>query len=98
MALPIFNTQDRTLSMMQTQWASQINPVLSNPLTNPLILKGINLVIGANTINHMLGHTLQGWVLTDVDGAAVIYRSQPKNNLTLTLTSDAAVVADILVY
>lgn len=98
MALPIFHSENKDFQLMQDRWASQINPVLANPLTNASILKGINIVIGANTINHRLGSTLQGWAIVDVNGPATIYRSQPKNNLTLTLTSDAAVVADIMVF
>ena len=31
MALPIFQDPNRNLMMMQTQWASQLNPVLAIP-------------------------------------------------------------------
>lgn len=97
-SLPIFLTQNRDFQLMQTGWASQLNPLLNNPLSHSLILKEVPLTSGDNVINHRLGRNLQGWAIVDINGAAVIYRSSPKNNFTLTLNSDAAVVADILVY
>lgn len=98
MALPIFQTDIRQLSMMQTRWASELNPLLANPINNASILKGVSLVTGVNVINHKLGRILQGWVITDRDSGATIYRSAPKNDLTLTLTSSGAAVVDIMVF
>lgn len=98
MALPIFQTTNRDLSMMQTQWASQLNPVLANPTTNLSVLSNIVLKSGNNVINHKLGQTQQGWILTDIQGAATIYRSAPFNDLTLTLNSSAPVTVSIGVF
>lgn len=98
MKLPIFQTDVRELSMMETQWASLLNPILANPFTNPSILKNVALINGATVINHKLGQLQQGYVITNINGAATVYRSQPFNDLTLTLTSSAAVTADILVF
>lgn len=97
-SLPYFQTQDRSMSMLQSQWASQLNPLLNQPLSNALILKGVSLANGNTVINHRLGRTLQGWFISDVNGAAIIYRNAPKNDTTLTLNSSAAVVADIVVF
>lgn len=98
MALPIFQTNIRELSMMETQWSAQLNPILANPLNGVLVLKNISLANGTTVINHMLQQTLQGWFIVDITGAATIYRSAPKNSTTLTLTSNALVVADIAVF
>ena len=80
------------------RWASQLNPVLANPMNSVSIIKGVSLVNGQTVINHLLGRQMQGWFLTDVNGAATIYRSAPMNNLTLTLTSNAAVTVNIGVF
>jgi len=96
--LPIFQTSNQDLSLMETKWASIINPVLSNPLTNPTILNGVKLASGANVINHTLGATPQGWIISDIDGNANIYRTQPFNNLTLTLYSTGAVTVNLVIY
>lgn len=93
-----FQSEDRDFQLMQNSWAASLNPLLANPLSKSLILKGVSLSIGDNVINHKLGRKIQGWALVDVDGVAAIYRNAPKNELTLTLNSDAAVIVDILVF
>ncbi len=98
MALPLFQTNIRELSMLETQWKSQIDPILANPLNNPSILKNISLINGATVINHLLGKTQQGWAIIDVNAAATIYRSAAFNDLTLTLTSSAACIVNLMVF
>jgi hypothetical protein len=98
MALPQFQSDDRDFQLMQSSWASRLDPLLGNPSLKSLILKDITLAIGSNTINHLLGRKQQGWRVIDINGAAVIYRSQPFNNLTLTLTSDAVVTVSLEIF
>lgn len=88
--------------MLQTKWATELNPILTNPVSNGLLLKGIILTTGANVINHKLGRKLQGWVVTRyIGGAASLYDTQDNNGmpqLTLNLTSSANVSVDIYVF
>lgn len=101
MALPIFQTSIRELSMMETQWKSQLDPLLAKPTSQSSILKKVSLVSGSNTINHLLGRDLQGWKITRQRAAASIYDNQDSNqspNLTLILVSSASVVVDIEVF
>jgi len=86
------------IEQMQQQWKSQLDPILAIPMLSGLQLKSIALKSGANVINHKLGAVQQGWMITDQDGPATIYRSQPFNNLTLTLTSSAACNVNLWVY
>lgn len=95
--LAYFQTQLRELSQLQTQWKSQLDPLLSLPLTNGIFVSAV-LKNGVNTVNHRLGRKQQGWIITDQDAAAEIYRSQPFNNLTLTLTSNADVTVTLYVF
>ena len=90
--------QKLTLDQLETKWAAEINPILANPVNNVSILPGVSLKLGTNVINHLLGKVQQGWFLTDIQGPAVIYRSIPFNNLTLTLVSSAAVNVSIGVF
>lgn len=98
MSLPSFQTDDLALSLMQTRWATELNPLLANPVLLGNNLTNIALKIGTTAINHKLGRKMQGWILTDVDGAASIYRSVGFNDLTLTLISNAAVTVNIYVF
>lgn len=83
---------------MQTKWAGQLNPLLSNPINSVLVLKNISLLTGDNVINHLLDRVQQGWFLTDIQGAADIYRSAAFNKLTLTLNTSADVIVSIGVF
>lgn len=94
MALPL----KLSLDMMQTKWKSQLDPVLANPMTNISILKNVQLKSGSNVINHLLGQMQQGWILTDIQGAATVYRGAPFNEFTLTLISSADVTVNIGVF
>jgi len=98
MALPSFNTPDRILSMLQSSWASLLNPLLANPVTKGVTLTKINLINGSTVVNHLLDRQMQGWIITDISAPATVYRSQPLNNKTLTLTSNAATTVSLWVY
>lgn len=90
-----------TLEMMQTKWRSILNPLLANPTNNSSLLRGISLINGTTTINHLLGETLQGWKVVGIDGAATIYDQQannPRPELTLVLVSNAAVQVTLEVF
>lgn len=102
------------IDLMQTKWASIIDPFLINPSLSTSILVKQPLVSGTNSINHLLGRKLQGWrivrrrqfVSTGSPTAYDIYDLQDQNqapNLTLLLTCDQGtptnpVVVDIEVF
>jgi len=93
-----FNNVDRSLSMLQTSWASEIDPFLARPTNQMNVIPNVQLAIGNNVINHLLGQVMQGWSILDIDGPATIYRSAPLNKLTLTLNSSAAVMIKLGVF
>lgn len=86
------------LERMQSIWKSQLDPILANNIINGSQLTNISLISGVTVINHLLSRKQQGWFITDIDGAAQVYRSQPFNDKTLTLTSDAPVIVNIWCY
>jgi hypothetical protein len=98
MQLPYSQTINADLNALQTKWRGILNPFLAIPLNNSTLLTGIPLINGVTVVNHTLGRMMQGWILSDVDGAATIYRSAPLNDLTLTLTSSAAVIVSLAVF
>lgn len=98
MSLALFQTDNRDLSLLQTSWSASINPLLSNPIVNGIFVKSIALINGVTIINHKLGRKPQGYFVTDINAAATIYRSQPYNNLTLVLTSNAVATVNLYVF
>ncbi len=90
-----------TWDIAQDRWAAQLNPILSSPQNNSNILKNVALINGTTIVNHLLGHVLNGWKIVRQRSAASIYDNQDSNQspqLTLVLTSNAAVVVDLEVF
>jgi hypothetical protein len=89
-----------TLPQTQTQWSGILNPVIANPIVNGLALTNVALIDGTTIINHTLARKMQGWFVTDINGAATIYRPalSPLNSQTLTLVSSAIVTVNLWVY
>ena len=87
-----------TFPQLLTKWSSILNPLLANPFNNITILPTVSLTTGVNNINHLLGRMQKGWIIIDIQGPATVYRSQPFNNTTLTLTSSANVTLTIGVF
>lgn len=93
--------QKLDLAKMQTIWASQLDPIISNPTVNNIVLKSITLTTGTNVINHKLGRVLQGWKPTRIRASATFYDLQDSNQtpqLTLILVSSANVIIDLEVF
>lgn len=93
--------QKLNLTDMQTRWASEIDPILKNATTNPLILPNVTLALGDNVVNHRLGRKLQGWYISRIRGPATIYDTQDINimpTLTLQLNASAPVSIDLVVW
>lgn len=93
--------QKLSWDMSSTPWASAIEPVISNPANNSIILKNVALVLGKNVINHLLGQKLAGWKTTRIRALATIYDAQDQNptpTLTLVLISSAPVMVDLEVF
>jgi hypothetical protein len=98
MQLPKIPSQDPVMQLMQTKWASILNPLLAQPLSSNAILNNITLKTGDNVINHLLARTMQGWIISDINAACTIYRTAPFNSSTLTLNASAPCVVDLVVF
>lgn len=98
MSLPIFKSEDKDLMLMQNSWKSKIDPALELPMTKGFIIPNVILNVGVNVINHKLGRKQQGWIISDINAAATLFRSAAFNDTTLTLTSNAVALANIWVF
>lgn len=101
MSLPKFISQDRALSLLQTTWAKTIDPIAANPISSSIILNGVVVASGNNTINHKLGRKLQGWIVIGNSAFVQLYDKQSSNktpDLTLVLNSNGAATLNLLVF
>ncbi len=90
--------QGLDLPSTTNRWATILGPLLSNPMAKGVYLHDIALINGVNTLNHLLQRKQQGYIIIDQNAIASIYRSQPFNGLTLTLTSSAVVTISLFVF
>lgn len=101
MKLPIYQTASKDLLLLQTNWSSAINPVISLPINQGSILKNVALIMGNNVVNHLLSRNLQGWFIVRQRGPGEVYDTQDSNpnpSLTLFLNSSLAVNIDLFVF
>ena len=98
MALTYFSTDLQEFSRMQTQWQSQLGPLLANPFNNSQLLLNITLTTGVNVINHKLGRMQAGWIQTDINAAITLFRSAPLSTTTLTLTASGPAIVSLEVF
>lgn len=99
--LPQFQSNDKDFQLLQNSWGAVLNQLLRRPANNSILLKNVQLQVGANVVNHRLGRPLQGWVIIRKRADAAIYDTQDENQapaLTLNLVSDTAVSVDLMVF
>lgn len=94
----LFKSGDQSFDLFQSRLKAEVDPVLSNLLIQGSQLPNISITSGVNVINHKLGRRQLGWVVTDINAAISIFRSQPFNDKTLTLTSNGACQLSLWVY
>lgn len=95
-----FFTDDKDLSLLQSSWARELNPVLANPIVNGHIVTAA-LVSGSNQISHKLGRRLTGYIIVKADAPITVYELTSPNvspDLTLLLNSSAAANVSIYVF
>lgn len=95
------SVQDQTLSRIQDNVSRVVNRIVESHVLDGVLLRNVSLTIGDNTINHTLGRSLTGWMLTRTRGASTVYDKQDTNLLparTLVLNASAAVVVDIYAF
>ena len=98
--LPQFQSSDQAISLLQSKWASIIQPVLDLPSNNAVILSNI-VLSSSSVISHTLGRELSGWHIVRQRGSATIYDRQDTNlnpDKTLLLSASSGVRVDILCF
>lgn len=99
--LPIMSTSDQTLSMLQTRWSSILNPIISSPLSDAILLTDIPISFGDNSINHTLGQPIVGYIVVRINGPTTLYdkdSSTPNLTFILNSSSNQMINVDILVF
>lgn len=94
-------SQKLSWELANPRWASELNPVLANPIVGGRLVKNISMITGVNIINHGLGDKIQGWIVIMNSAAATFYDSQatnPRPQLTLILNASAPATISLYVF
>lgn len=89
------------VNTIQQNVKSAITPVISNPVNNSVTLSSITLLAGKpNYINHMLGHTLQGWEISRPKAFSVLWEDpvQPMLDKQIILWTYIDTITDLIVW
>ena len=92
---------EAVFTQMQNVWAQMLNPIISKPQNNGIILPSLSLAMGDNAIPHTLNKDLTGWAVVRQRSAATFYDKQDTNSrpaVNLILNASAAVVIDLEVF
>ncbi len=100
MGLPYYKSDDQSFTLLQTAWASQLNPLLANPVLQGVLQKNVVLNPGLNVINHKLGRNLQGYLITGMHNlySQIFDTTSTTPNLTLNLNSSVSTSIDIYCF
>lgn len=99
--IALVQTPDRLVNQLQQNINSQLNQIIANPIVSGNIINNVVLAVGDNTINHMLGRNLQGWIIILKSANSNIFDKQSTNstpNLTLVLNSSGIVTISLYVF
>lgn len=94
-------SKDQDVTQLQYNIAQVVEPLTEQPLAYGNLIRSVVLAVGDNSVNHLLGQMLTGWIITRQRGSADIYDNQSNNSsaaTTLILNSSAAVTVDIYVF
>lgn len=93
-------TTDRTINQLQDNIGKTVSDLQSVPINQGILLQGIDLVSGDNTIYTTLPTVLIGWFLTKKNANVDIYDKQDSNTnpATLVLNSSGTVTVDVFVF
>jgi hypothetical protein len=93
-------SSDRVLNLIQDNLSKAIDNLNMVPLNGGVLVEGISLAIGDNTVYTQLNGPLTGWIIVDIDGVAEIYNNSSSTTPTgqLILNSDAEVTVSLFVF
>jgi hypothetical protein len=87
--------------MANPKWASDLNPVLANPMLYGNLIPGVMLKSGDNVVNHGLQRKVKGYLILMNSAPVTFYDKQTSNQrpeLTLTLNASGPTTVTLYVF
>jgi hypothetical protein len=90
-------TADRELNRIQEQIIAAVNPLVKSTVLNYVELKEVALTSGTVNVEHTLGRQPLGWIITDNQADARVWRTSWSDRF-LSLTASGNTTISLLVY
>lgn len=94
--LPLIKSTD-DVPVLMPRWKSQLDSILANQLLAGQSTTA-NLSTTPTVVFHSLGRVPNGWIITDLNAAAEVYRPSPMTNTTITLQASAPCTVQLWIY
>jgi hypothetical protein len=93
-------SSDRIQNLIQDNLANAIDSIISNPITDSIILRDVSLSSGLNKIDHKMNRTLLGWVIVRINAAATVFENlaNPLPDKRIWLDASANCKVDLLLF
>lgn len=87
-------TEDRELDQVQSNIAASLTPLSKAKIVDGAHVVDVELTTGTNRVGHKLERVPEGWIISDRDSAATVYRTA-WDSKTVDLVASAAVTCRI---
>jgi hypothetical protein len=89
-------TDDQTLNRVQDMIAQMVSSLISDPMLSRQTIS-VSLASGTNVVSHNLKRQPKGWLISDRNSAATLYRTA-WDSQSITLQASAAFVGTLEVF
>ena len=95
------HSENAEVTRLQSHIKTTLNPLLQLPISDGILIKDLDIETTDTRVNHGLGRTYEGFIITRLQSNAVIYESSTTNDykdLYIFLKGSASATADIYFF
>ncbi len=95
------HSENPEVTRLQSHIKTTISHLLELPISDGVLIKDLSIETTDTRVNHGLGRTYEGFIITRLQSNAVIYESSSTNddkNLFILLKGSSAATADIYFF
>ena len=95
------HSENAEVNRLQSHIKTTLSPLLQLPISDGVLIKDLSIETTDTRVNHGLGRTYEGFIITRLQSNAVIFESSTENtdkNLFIFLKGSSAATADIYFF
>ena len=95
------HSDNAEINRLQSHIKTALSPLLELPISDGVLIKDLSIETSDTRVNHGLGRTYEGFIVTRLKSNSVIFESDTENtdkNLFILLKGSATATADIYFF